>query len=104
MKIDLGGWLSQRSLLRRLGAPVADALLRVWLEPMLLSVVMLRDKVRGISRCGVVWCDVVLQGKIQGPVQHLTAGMHLCACTVSQSWALVLLAVVLHGRKRCLCL
>lgn len=45
MKIDLGGWLSQRSLLRRLGSPLADTMLRAWLEPMLLSVVMLRDKV-----------------------------------------------------------
>ncbi|PRW45250.1 ENHANCED DISEASE RESISTANCE 2 isoform X2 isoform B [Chlorella sorokiniana] len=45
MKIDLGGWLSQRSLLRRLGRPLAEPLMRAWLEPMLLSVVMLRDKV-----------------------------------------------------------
>ncbi|KAI7837930.1 hypothetical protein COHA_008236 [Chlorella ohadii] len=45
MKIDLGGWLSQHSLLRRLGRPLAEPLMRAWLEPMLLSVVMLRDKV-----------------------------------------------------------
>ncbi len=44
MKVDLGGWLSQRSLIRRLGAPLSEALMRAWLEPMLLSVVMLRDK------------------------------------------------------------
>lgn len=45
MKVDLGGWLSRRSLIRRLGAPLSETLLRAWLEPMLLSVVMLRDKV-----------------------------------------------------------
>lgn len=44
MKVDLGGWLSRRSLIRRLGAPLSETLLRAWLEPMLLSVVMLRDK------------------------------------------------------------
>ena len=47
MNVDLGGWLSRGSLLRRVGRPLADTLLRAWLEPMLLSVVMLRDKVGG---------------------------------------------------------
>lgn len=61
MKVDLGGWLSPRSLLRRCGRPLADALLRAWLEPMLLSVVMLRDKASGglrLPAClhGPGWC------------------------------------------------
>lgn len=60
MRVDLGGWLSPHSLLRRCGRPLADALLRAWLEPMLLSVVMLRDKVR-VYVCGVMssWCVCV---------------------------------------------
>lgn len=46
-------WL-QHSLLRRVGRPLAEPLMRAWLEPMLLSVVMLRDKaswLRGAFRC-----------------------------------------------------
>ena len=47
MRLDLGGWLGQGSLLWRFGQPLSEAMLRSWLEPMLLSVVMLRDKVGG---------------------------------------------------------
>lgn len=47
MNVDLGGWLSPSSLLRRVGRPLTDGLLKAWLEPMVMSVVMLRDKVGG---------------------------------------------------------
>ena len=45
VKVDLGGWLGDGSLLWRLGRPVADAVTQAWLEPLLMSVVLLRDKV-----------------------------------------------------------
>jgi len=64
MKIDLGGWLSQRSLLRRLGSPLSETLLRSWLEPMLLSIVMLRDKVGGFVWVLVCWCVVVERKRV----------------------------------------
>ena len=50
MRLDLGGWLGQGSLLWRFGQPLSEAMLRSWLEPMLLSVVMLRDKVGRLAR------------------------------------------------------
>ncbi|KAI3426288.1 hypothetical protein D9Q98_008661 [Chlorella vulgaris] len=45
MKVDLGGWLSHSGLVLRLGRSLSEPILRAWLEPMLLSVVILRDKV-----------------------------------------------------------
>lgn len=90
MKVDLGGWLRQGGPLLRLGRVVSEPVLRAWLEPMLLSVVMLRDKVeqsrfvvrpysigdaveegeaeaetprstpRTVARCGWLWCWVSL--------------------------------------------
>ena len=58
MKVDLGGWLSPASLLLRVGRAASEPVLRAWLEPMLLSVVMLRDKVgwRGVLSARVCRC------------------------------------------------
>lgn len=80
MKVDLGGWLSQGSLVRRLGAPLSEALLRAWLEPMLLSVVMLRDKAS---------CRGLYTSCAQPPLRNLqrlsleqrSASFRLCWCS-----------------------
>ena len=46
IKADLGGWLGHGSLLSRVLPPVASAARSAFLEPMIMSVVVLRDKVR----------------------------------------------------------
>ena len=56
MNVDLGGWLRRGSLALRAARPLGDALLRAWLEHMLLSVVMLRDKVGLLALHAALCC------------------------------------------------
>ena len=46
LKLDLGGWLSEQSRMGWLLRPFMHGIHSSYLEPMLMSVIALRDKVR----------------------------------------------------------
>lgn len=58
LKLDLGGWLSEQSRMGWLLRPFMHGIHSSYLEPMLMSVIALRDKVRPL-----MYGDIILTGR-----------------------------------------